>query len=82
MQEIASPKNGYTVPYLRAVVHHAVVYIRPMQKDLSLDQEDTAVSNIFPLGSVSMIQIQVHVASWNFYPVELSMLHVSVYTKD
>ena len=57
LQEIASPKNGYTVPYLRAVVHHAVIYIRPMQKDLSLDQEDTAVSNVFPLGSVSAIQI-------------------------
>lgn len=25
----ASPKNGYTV---RAVVHHAVIYIRPMQQ--------------------------------------------------
>ena len=23
-----------TVPYLRAVVHHAVIYIRPIQKDL------------------------------------------------
>jgi hypothetical protein len=51
LQETASPKNGYTVPYLRAVVHSAVVYIRPMQKDLSLVHVDTAVSNIFcPLG--------------------------------
>ena len=34
---IASPPNGYTVSYLRAVVHHAKIYIRPLQKDLSLE---------------------------------------------
>ena len=44
LQEIASPKNGYTVPYLRGVVHHAVIYIRPMQKNLSLEQDSLSVS--------------------------------------
>jgi hypothetical protein len=34
---IAAPESGYTVAYLRAVVHHAKIYIRPMQRDLCLD---------------------------------------------
>ena len=34
---IAAPDSGYTVSYLRAVVHHAKIYIRPMQRNLSLD---------------------------------------------
>ena len=34
---IAAPDSGYTVAYLRAVVHHAKMYIRPMQRNLSLD---------------------------------------------
>jgi hypothetical protein len=43
LQVIACPKNGYSVPYLRAVVHHAKIYLRPLQKDLdtdSLNDED------------------------------------------
>ena len=34
---IASPANGYTVSYLRAVVHHAKIFIRSLHKDLSLE---------------------------------------------
>ena len=34
---IAAPDSGYTVSYLRAVVHHAKIYIRLMQRNLSLD---------------------------------------------
>lgn len=34
---IAAPETGYTVSYLRAVVHHAKIYIRPMQRNLSLE---------------------------------------------
>ena len=34
---IATPESGYTTVYLKAVVHHAKVYIRPLQKDLCLD---------------------------------------------
>lgn len=34
---IASPANGYTVSYLRVVIHHAKIFIRPLQKDLSLE---------------------------------------------
>ena len=41
---IACPESGYTVSYLRAVVHYAKVYIRPMQKDLSLDPVTEPVS--------------------------------------
>ena len=45
---IASPPgSGYTVSYLRAVVHHAKVYIRPMQKDLSLEPLKEPVSNCY-----------------------------------
>ena len=31
LQEIATPQSGYTIPYLRAVVHHAIINIRPLQ---------------------------------------------------
>ena len=40
---IASPESGYTVSYLRAVVHHAKIFIRPMQKDLSLEPQKDEV---------------------------------------
>ncbi len=41
---IACPESGYTVSYLRAVVHYAKIYIRPMQKELSLDPIKDEVS--------------------------------------
>lgn len=46
---IASPENGYTTSYLKAVVHHAKIYIRPLQKDLSLEpiKEEVRTINIF-----------------------------------
>ena len=31
LQVIASPENGLSVSYLRAVVHHAKIFIRPLQ---------------------------------------------------
>ena len=34
---IASPESGYTVSYLKAVIHHAKIYVRPLQQGLSLD---------------------------------------------
>ena len=46
LQEIATPRSGYTVPYLRAVVHHAVVYIRPLQRNLNTDEEPSMVRTI------------------------------------
>ena len=47
LQAIACPKNGYSVPYLRAVVHHAKIYLRPLQKDLDTDEngEDSDAFN-------------------------------------
>lgn len=41
---IASPDSGYTVSYLKAVVHHAKIFVRPLQQDLSLDPDDHEVS--------------------------------------
>ena len=35
---IAMPKGGYTTAYLKAVVHHAKIYICPLQCDLNLDE--------------------------------------------
>ncbi len=34
---VAAPDSGYTVSYLKAVIHHAKIYIRPLQQNLSLD---------------------------------------------
>lgn len=39
LQTIACPPKGYTVVYLQAVVHHATVYIRPLQRDITLEVE-------------------------------------------
>lgn len=44
---IASPESGYTVSYLRAVVHHAKIFIRPMQRDLSLEPQKDEVLQLF-----------------------------------
>ena len=43
LQVIASPESGYTVSYLRAVVHHAKIYIRPIQNNLDSDPEPSQV---------------------------------------
>ena len=43
---IPSPKNGYTVAYLRAVLHHAKVFIRPLQKDITVDEENTSLEEV------------------------------------
>ena len=34
---IPIPESGYTVDYLKAIVHNAKLYIRPLQSDLSLE---------------------------------------------
>lgn len=45
--EISIPKNGYTVPYLRAVVHHAKIYLWPLQKDLDVtDDEESEIIDV------------------------------------
>ena len=43
LQVIASPESGYTVEYLHAVVHHAKIFIRPMQNNLSSEPEQAQV---------------------------------------
>lgn len=40
---IPIPEGGYDVPYLKAVIHHAQVYVRPLQKDLCLDDHKQEV---------------------------------------
>ncbi len=37
LQVIPIPPMGYTVPYLKAVVHNAKIYVRPLQKNLDTD---------------------------------------------
>ena len=37
LQSTKVPADGYTVEFLRAVVHSAKLFIRPLQKDLDLD---------------------------------------------
>ena len=33
------PPSGYNVTYLKAIVHNAQIFIRPLQRDLSLEPE-------------------------------------------
>ena len=35
---IPMPKGGYTTSYLKAVVHHAKIHIRPLQRQLDIDE--------------------------------------------
>jgi hypothetical protein len=41
---IPIPDGGYTVDYLKAIVHNAKLYIRPLQSDLSLEPLTAEVS--------------------------------------
>ncbi len=41
--EIDVPPSGYCVSYLKAVVHNAKIYIRPLQKELSIEPENDEV---------------------------------------
>ena len=43
---IPSLSGGYSVSYLREVLHQAKVYIRPVQNDLSLDPCDDAADSV------------------------------------
>ena len=38
LEIIPSPENGYSVDYLKAVVHHSKVFVRPIQHDLALNE--------------------------------------------
>ena len=42
---IVLPENGYTTTFLRGVVHHAKMYIRPLQKDLLLEPIKEEISS-------------------------------------
>lgn len=43
---IPSPSDGYSVTYLREVLRQAKVYIRPMQKDLTLEPCDDVSATV------------------------------------
>ena len=38
LEVVPIPSNGYTVDYLKAIIHSAKLYIRPLQTDLSVEQ--------------------------------------------
>ena len=44
LSEIEVPPSGYTVSYLKAVVHNAKVVVRPLQRDLCVDPKKDEVS--------------------------------------
>ena len=41
------PPSGYSATYLKAVAHSARIFIRPLQRDLSLLPEKVEVNNYF-----------------------------------
>ena len=41
---ITMPKGGYTTSYLKAVVYHAKIYIRPLQWELNLCEVNDKVN--------------------------------------
>lgn len=44
LQVIRMPESGYTTDYLKAVIHTAKLYIRPLQTDLSVEPKGAEVS--------------------------------------
>ena len=59
---IPAPSGGYTTSYVKSIVNQAKVYIRPLQKDLSLEEE--IVSAEEPVSTVSThisIELQKHI---------------------
>lgn len=38
---IPQPSEGYTAAYLKNVVQHAKIYVRPLQQNLTLDTQAT-----------------------------------------
>ena len=65
---IPAPSGGYTTSYVKSIVNQAKVYIRPLQKDLSLEEE--IVSAEEPVSAVSthiIIELQKH----NIYKLQM-----------
>ena len=46
LSEIDIPPSGYSVSYLKAVVHNANIFVGPLQNDLSTEPEKDEVSVI------------------------------------
>ena len=46
LEDIQMPEAGYTPEYLKAVIHHAKIFVRPLQKNLDVQPQNTAVSEI------------------------------------
>ena len=44
LEVIQMPEAGYTPEYLKAVIHHAKIFIQPLQKTLYVQPQNTAVS--------------------------------------
>ena len=57
------PKGGYSVKYLRAVVHHAKIYIRPLQQELDVGEVSDMVSEISEVEQFTYINFVVIIES-------------------
>ena len=64
---IAAPESGYTVSYLKAVIHHAKIYTRPLQQALSLDPVKEEVTIMFFFFLTKNMKLYQN----NFFPIRL-----------
>lgn len=55
LRVIPPPSQGYTVGYLKEVLRQAKVYVRPLQKDLSLQQEDLTVDGGYTVSAFILL---------------------------
>lgn len=67
LQVIACPPNGYTVAYLRAVVHHATVYIRPLQRDLSVEVDSSQAVSAFHVPNNNILTLYAYRSIVNLF---------------
>ena len=58
LESLIIPEGGYSTEYLRAVVHSAKIYIRPLQKPLDLTPDKADVSILWT--NVCVYDIIIH----------------------
>ena len=68
---IPIPESGYTVDYLKAIVHNAKLYIRPFQSDLSLESLPADVRPIVCFLKSHVISVLIAMQSVFQTPEEL-----------
>ncbi len=75
LEEIPSPRQGYTTEFLKSVVHNAKVYIRPIQK--SLDMSFTSSNVSFHIAMYHILIRCVGILSFGMHGIYLALKYLN-----